>query len=214
MKDEKGTATGLGETLRRTLRAPIPPGRRLYLALGWVVLGLFAVQVVTGILLSVYYEPTPEGAAESVRVVMRDVGYGWLVRGVHHWATPAILLAGILPLARSFLVGAYRREGSGGWHLASLFLLLLFAFAFTGSLLPWDAAAYDAGQRVLGAARSVPVVGAGLASYMSGGPEVAGQSLQRIHATHVLVLPWLSFLVVGAYLWMLLQRREGAGGER
>lgn len=200
-----GRSDGLGSVLWRTLRTPVPPGRRTYLLIGWLVLALFAMQVVTGILLSVYYEPTPEKATESIRLIMRNVSYGWLVRGVHHWSTAAILLFGTLPLLRLFLTGGYRREGRSGWQLAALFLLLLFAFALTGVLLPWDDRAYWTAQRALEHVMGIPWVGHALGSFLSGSEEVAGQSLRRIHATHVLVLPWLSTLIVVAHLWLLVQ---------
>lgn len=197
---------GLASVLWRTLRTPVAPQRRFYLAIGWLILALFAMQVITGILLSAYYEPTPERATESIRLIMRNVGFGWLVRGLHHWCTTAILILGALPLVRIFVTAAYRREGTGGWHLAAFFLLLLFAFAFTGQLLPWDAEAYWTSQRILERVTSIPFLGPSLSSFLSGSEEVAGQSLKRIHATHVLVLPWLSFLIVVAHLWLLVKR--------
>lgn len=205
---------GLGSMLWRTLRTPVPPQRRRYLAIGWLILALFAMQVVTGILLAVYYEPTPERAAESIRLIMRSVDYGWLVRGVHHWSTAAILLFGALPLLRLFVSAGYRREGRSGWQLAALFLLLLLAFALTGTLLPWDDRAQRTAQRVLEQVLAIPWIGHALGSFLSGSEEVAGQSLRRIHATHVLVLPWLSTLIVVTHLWLLVQGPPRAERQR
>lgn len=196
---------GLGSLVWRTLRTPVPPDRHYYMALGWLVLALFAMQVVTGILLSVYYEATPEQATESIRLIMRNVSYGWLIRGVHQWSTAAILLFGTLPLVRIFVTAAYRREGKSGWQLAVAFLLLLFAFAVTGQLLPWDDKAYWTAQITLESIVAIPVIGPATGSFLSGSGVAAGQTLRRMHAIHVLILPWISFLIVVAHLWLLVQ---------
>jgi len=51
--------------------------------LGGMSLFLFVVQVLTGILLLLYYKPTAESAYESVQYIMTEVPFGWLVRSIH-----------------------------------------------------------------------------------------------------------------------------------
>ena len=47
---------------------------------------LFAVinQAVTGILLTIYYVPSPDQAYASVQYITSQVPAGWLIRGPHH----------------------------------------------------------------------------------------------------------------------------------
>ena len=59
-----------------------------------MALFLFMVQVVTGVLLCSYYKPSPDKAFESVRAIMTEVDFGWLIRSVHSWS--ANLLIGVL----------------------------------------------------------------------------------------------------------------------
>ena len=53
---------------------------------GGITLFFFMIQVVTGILLLLYYRPTAEAAFESVQFIMTEVRFGWLVRSVHSWS--------------------------------------------------------------------------------------------------------------------------------
>ena len=48
--------------------------------LGGMTLFFFLVQVVTGILLMLYYRPSADQAFESVEFIMTTVPFGWLVR--------------------------------------------------------------------------------------------------------------------------------------
>jgi hypothetical protein len=109
------------------LRRPVPPEYRGDLFFGWVLLTLFLVQVATGILLSIYYEPSPVAVAQSVELLMRDVDWGWLMRGVHHWASHAMIVLVLVHLLWLFVRGRYRAAGAPGWTIAVL--LLGFALA-------------------------------------------------------------------------------------
>ncbi len=45
-----------------------------------MTLFLFMVQVITGILLLLYYRPSAAEAFESIQFLMTEVEFGWLVR--------------------------------------------------------------------------------------------------------------------------------------
>ena len=68
---------------------------RVPFALGGTVIVLFAVQVVTGLLLAARYVPTAAGAPESVGLITQAVAYGWFVRGVHR-AASTLMIAAVL----------------------------------------------------------------------------------------------------------------------
>src|SRR3972149_7782408 len=61
--------------------------------LGGMTLFLFIVQVMSGILLLLYYQPSESNAFESVRFIMTQLHFGWLIRSVHAWG--ANLLIGL-----------------------------------------------------------------------------------------------------------------------
>jgi ubiquinol-cytochrome c reductase cytochrome b subunit len=189
------------------LRTPIPPERRGVFAFGWLILLLFCVQAVTGILLSIYYEDSPATAAASVRLVMRDVDSGWLVRGIHHWNATFIVALSLMQLFRALVTRSYSGQGSASWYIGCVLLVLTFAEAFSGQLLPWDAQAHATIVHSLDAIERVPLAGPALASLLRGGSEVTGYTLSRIHTAHVLVLPWASTFLIAIHLWLFGRRR-------
>ena len=70
------------------LRKKAVPLHRLsyWYFLGGITLFLFVIQVVTGILLLLYYRSGASEAFESVQYVMTQVQFGWLIRSIHSWS--------------------------------------------------------------------------------------------------------------------------------
>src|SRR6266536_431176 len=76
---------------------------------GGMTLFLFSIQVVTGILLLLYYRPTAESAFESVRFIMAEVRFGWLIRSIHSWSANLMIFTLFVHMASVYLTRAYRR---------------------------------------------------------------------------------------------------------
>lgn len=171
---------------------------------------LFLIQAATGILLTLYYRPTPEGAYESVRHITNHVHYGWLIRGIHHWAANVMILMVILHMLRVYFYAAYKSPRELNWLVGVGLLGITLAFGFTGYLLPWDQLAFWAttvGSQIAGA---VPIVGAPLLVMMRGGETVTGETLTRFFAAHVIILPVATIVLLGLHFLMI--RRQGISG--
>ena len=197
---------GLSSTLWGLLRSPVPPAFAVDLRLLLTLTFLLVVQVASGILLSFYYQATPVSVAESIQQIVRDVEWGWLVRGMHHWTGQAAILVAVLTLARSFLQRAYRGEGSTAWYAGVLVVAVLVVSSYTGELLAWDDQAFWRVSRSLTHVQSIPVAGASLARILRGGDDVSATTLGRLHSAHSLVLPWLVWLLLVLDGWMLARR--------
>jgi quinol-cytochrome oxidoreductase complex cytochrome b subunit len=200
--------SGFLATVDSLLRTPVPPTHRGWLALGWPLLLLFGVQIVTGILLSFYYEPASAEASESTRRIMRDVEWGWLVRGVHHWSAQATLALALLQLLRTLFSRAWHGALAGSWYVGLLLLPLMLLLEYTGELLKWDAPAYGTVVRVLAAVEQIPGIGHGLAWLVRGGEEVSATTLSRVHSAHTQFLPWFVFMLVTFNIVLLARRRR------
>ena len=191
----------LRDILHRALRAPVPSEFRIDLGLGGLVMATFLTQVTTGILLTLYYQSSTVTVADSVQFIMRDVGWGWLVRGLHHWSSSALIVLCALVIVRMLLFGLYRHGNAGAWYIAWSVLGLVGVLAFSGELLAWDNQAYWRVRSALSGIESVPLVGASLAEILRGGKEVSGTTLSRTYSLHTLFVPWL--------VWMLLLSQAG-----
>ncbi len=172
---------------------------------GGMCLYLFIVQVITGILLLLYYKPTAEAAYESVQYIMTDVPFGWLVRSIHSYAGNIFIGLIFVHMFSVFLLKAYRRPRELTWITGVLLLFLAMGFGFSGYLLPWNQLAYIATNVGTNFAVMVPVIGDWLLEFLRGGTEVTGATLTRFFGFHVAVFPGLFTAILGLHL-LFVQR--------
>jgi quinol-cytochrome oxidoreductase complex cytochrome b subunit len=167
---------------------------------GGVTLFLFAIQVLTGILLLLYYRPTPSDAYESVQFIMTRVQFGWLVRSVHSWSANLMILTAFIHMFSVVFLRSYRKPRELTWLSGIALLGLALAFGFSGYLLPWNTISYFATKVGTDMAASVPLVGHHLARFLRGGDDVGGATLTRFFGFHVAVLPGLTTLLLLTHL--------------
>lgn len=181
----------------------IPHVNWLY-TLGSATLFVAILQVVTGILLTLYYVPTPDHAYDSVMYITTQLPAGWLIRGLHHWGASAMVVLTALHLLRVFIYGAYKYPREATWLTGVGLLLVVVGFGFTGYLLPWDQKAYWAttvGTRIAGVA---PVVGPWILKIARGGTDLSAVTLARFFGTHVWVLPGALLTLLAVHLYLVI----------
>ncbi|HVT10949.1 MAG TPA: cytochrome bc complex cytochrome b subunit [Fimbriimonadaceae bacterium] len=169
---------------------------------GGISLMCFIVQVLTGILLLVYFKPGPD-AYDSVRQITYDIHFGWLIRSAHNWSATLFLLSVFIHMFSVFFMKAYQRPRELGWWSGVLLLLLGLGFGFSGYLLPMDELSYFATKVGLAIPDSLPIVGHTTANLLRGGLEVSDITVQRFFALHVVVLPLIYLPLLGFHLWLV-----------
>jgi cytochrome b6 len=167
---------------------------------GGMTLFFFLVQVVTGILLMLYYRPSAEEAFESVEFIMTTVPFGWLVRSLHSWSANLMVYFAVVHLASVFFMKAYRPPREITWITGCLLLFLLLGFGFSGYLLPWNQLAFFATKVGTDIAESVPLIGEWALRFLRGGDRVTGGTLSRFYGWHVAILPALTAVLLGVHL--------------
>jgi cytochrome b6 len=175
--------------------------------LGGLTLFLFGVQVVTGILLLLYYRPGSTEAYESVQFIVTRVPFGWLIRNVHSWSANLLIGAAFAHFFSVFLLKSYRKPREMTWVTGILLLFLMLGFGFSGYLLPWNELSFFATKVGTGIAGSVPLVGHFLIRLLRGGDDVTGATLSRFFGIHVAILPAVATALVALHL--LLVQRQG-----
>ncbi len=173
--------------------------------LGGITLFLFVIQVLTGILLLLYYRPSAGEAFESVQYIMTQVQFGWLVRSVHAWAANLMVFTAFAHMFSVMFLRAYRKPRELTWVSGMLLLFLTLGFGFSGYLLPWNTLAFFATKVGTDIAGQVPLVGRWLMVFLRGGEDVTGATLTRFFGFHVAVLPGLTTLLLALHL-ALIQR--------
>ena len=185
------------------LKKPLPKNIGWFHTLGSMSLFLFFSQVLTGILLLVYYRPTVDEAFASVKFIMTKPFMGWLYRQIHAWGANLMILIVFLHMLRTFITGSFKKPRELTWVIGVFLFVMTLIFGFTGYLLPWNQLAYWAttvGTEIAGA---IPFVGEGMKTLLRGGTSVGSETLSRFFVIHVIVLPWLVFFLVGLHLFLV-----------
>ncbi len=168
--------------------------------LGGMTLFFFLVQVVTGILLMLYYRPSADEAFESIEFIMTTVPFGWLIRSLHSWSANLLVYFAFLHLASVYFTRAYRKPRELTWITGCLAFFVVLGFGFSGYLLPWNQLAFFATKVGTDIAGAVPVIGEWLLRFLRGGDRVAGGTLSRFYGWHVAILPAITVALLGVHL--------------
>jgi quinol-cytochrome oxidoreductase complex cytochrome b subunit len=196
---------GIRELVATLLHVVIPRSAHTYY-LGGITLFLFGSQAVTGILLSLYYQPTPESAYNSILYIMNELNFGWLIRSVHAWGANLMIIFCILHLLRVVIQGAYKAPREITWMAGMGLLFVTLGFGFTGYLLPWDQRAYWATTVGTEIAAAVPLIGVNIRDFMRGGADVSALTLSRFLGVHMLILPAALIGLLLVHLFIIHQQ--------
>ncbi len=189
------------------------------LGLGLLTTACLAVLTVTGILLMVYYKPTPELAYASIKDIHFVVPTGRMMRNLHRWAAHGMVIMVFLHMARVFYTASYQKPREFNWFVGVALLALTLALSFTGYLLPWDQLAYWAttiGVNIASSPRELTDAvgitqyfdpGGAIKQLLLGANTVGAEALIRFHLLHVMVLPLMLFTLIGVHFWRI--RKDG-----
>jgi len=188
--------------------------------LGGTALFLFVLQVLSGVLLMLYYQPTEAGAYQSVQRIMttvpldlptaaggrqtvQPIPLGGLVRSVHAWGANFFIAVVALHFLVKLFTRAYRKPRELTWVSGMLLLFLALAFGFSGYLLPWNELSYYATRAGTEIPGSIPLVGDWAVQFLRGGQYVTGDTITRFYAAHVMLLPLLCSLFLAVHLALI-----------
>ncbi|MBW2689531.1 MAG: cytochrome b N-terminal domain-containing protein, partial [Deltaproteobacteria bacterium] len=177
---------GVRDLYTRELNGYLLPRKvNAWYTLGAVLLALFSLQIITGILLLMFYVPDAEKAFASVQYIMNEVPYGWLFRMIHAIGANVIMIALLLHMLSVLFMGSYKGRREFTWLSGFIILNLTMGLCLTGYLLPWSQLSFWATTVATDAAGAIPVVGEFLVEFLRGGPTVGNQTLGRFFALHV-----------------------------
>lgn len=194
------------ERFARHKEVPIGEHSLFWYFLGGLTLFFFVVQILSGILLLMYYQAGESTSYESMRFIVTKVPFGWLVRSIHCWSAHLMILTLLLHMWSVFFLRAYRKPRELTWLTGIALFGLALGFGFSGYLLPWNELSYFATAVGTDSVKAVPVIGEWLLRVMRGGDEVSIRTLYRFYALHVCVLPIATFALVGLH-FVLIQKQ-------
>ncbi|HLB07385.1 MAG TPA: cytochrome b N-terminal domain-containing protein [Alphaproteobacteria bacterium] len=163
---------------------------------------MLVVQIVTGIVLAMHYQPNVGMAFDSVEHIMRNVNWGWLMRYLHMNGGSMFFAVVYIHLFRGLYYGSYKAPREILWWLGVIILILMMMTAFVGYVLPWGQMSFWAATVITSLFTAIPWIGDEITIWLWGGFSVDSPTLTRFYSLHYL----LPFVIVGAvfvHLWAL-----------
>jgi len=173
---------------------------------GGIALLLFVVQVISGILLLMYYKGTEDLAYESVHFISTKISFGWLIRSVHSWSANLMILAVFIHMFSVYFLKSFRKPRELTWYTGIGLLAFSMAFGFSGYLLPWNELALFATKVGTDIVGEVPLIGKPILVLLRGGEEVTGATLSRFFGFHVAIFPGIFVILLTLHL-LFIQRQ-------
>jgi ubiquinol-cytochrome c reductase cytochrome b subunit len=169
--------------------------------LGFFTAFFFFVELFTGLILMIYYIPSPERAYDSVLYIMSNVPYGNLMRDLHRLGAEAMVIFTLLHMIRTFFTGSYKKDRSFTWLTGVALLGITLFLSFSGYLLPWDQLAYWAVTIGTSMAEAAPLFGNEVNLLLRGAPDIGEGGLLRFYLLHIVLLPLAAILVISVHYY-------------
>jgi quinol-cytochrome oxidoreductase complex cytochrome b subunit len=193
-----------GVQLQELTNEPVPSHlRHWWFCLGGTPAYLFVVQIVTGILLAFYYQPSPQTAYQSIDAITNQVAFGWYIRGMHKWAATLMIAAVILHQMRVYFTGAYRQPREINWLVGMCLLQCTLIVGFTGYSLVFEQLSFWGATVAANICDTVPYVGVFAKRMLLAGETYNDNTLSRFFILHAAVLPGLMILLIGIHVAIL-----------
>jgi len=197
--------TGISETIGPIAKHLVPPKSKWSYVFGSATLFAFILQVVTGVALSLMYQPTSETAYESLKYISNDALLGNILRGIHYFGASAMIILIGIHMIRVYLLAAYKYPREMGWITGLFLFICTLGMGFTGQLLRWDSngvwSAIVAAEQV----GRIPFIGTQLARFLLAGDTIGGATLSRFFAFHVFLIPALLFAIIGLHIFLVIR---------
>lgn len=179
---------------------PVPKNLNYFWNFGSIAGVCLVIQILTGILLAMHYNPSVAGAFNSVEHIMRNVNYGWLLRYMHAVGASMFFIVVYIHMFRGLYYGSYKAPREVLWWLGVLILVLMMATAFMGYVLPWGQMSFWGATVITNLFSAFPLVGDPIVTWLWGGFAVDNPTLNRFFVLHYL----LPFLIVGVVFLHLI----------
>jgi cytochrome b6 len=191
--------------VRRLAKSKLVPEHRfdLWYYTGGITLFLFGLQILTGMLMALYYVPHIQFAYESIIEIVTKLNLGWFFRSLHHWGAQLAIVFLFIHLFGTLLLKSYRKPREMVWVTGFVLLGISIFFGLSGYLLLWDERAFAAVRVATGGAGAFPVVGGFLKAFLRGAADVTGDTLLRFYAFHVAILPIITLALIGLHLLLV-----------
>ena len=229
MTDQAEEGGGVAETvagwvdsrlgLSHPLLRPVPEyALNPFYWLGALAVVAFVIQGVTGMIMMLYYIPSPTQAYSSTQYIFQSVSNGRFLETVHLYTAYAMIILAFMHMMRGYFVSVQKKPREVMWVVGMLMGFITLGFGFTGYLLPWTVVSYSATHVGVGMVNALPQPVSNLLNFLIVGSGGDAGELLRFFDLHVVILPAVLLILLAVKMYMLeahgvAEPTSGAGPE-
>ncbi len=169
--------------------------------LGFLTTLLFVIETITGLILMVYYTPSPDVAYYDMLDILGNVNFGKFLRDMHRLGAELMVIFVVLHMVRVYFTGAYKHPRQFTWLTGVVLLLVTLFLSFSGYLLPWDQLAFWAVTIGTSMAEAAPGIGYQTNLILRGSQDIGAGGLLRFYLLHVLLLPLAAIIFISVHYY-------------
>ncbi len=186
--------------------------RRVATILSVAILTLSVIAVISGILLSFYYEPVAGGAYQALQWIDTEVPNGLLIHTLHDQAGNFLIGTALIQMVVVFLGRQFHTSWLTAWISNILLILNAIALAWTAMILDWSQVGYWRFRIELSTIEALPVIGPTLRDIITGGGAINTTTVEHLYTIHSYIISvgaiLLAVIHLGGVLWQEKQMNK------
>ncbi len=171
--------------------------------LGALAVVAFGIQAVTGMMMMIYYIPTPAQAYSSTLFIFENVSYGRFLETVHLYTAYAMIMLAFMHMMRGYFVSVHKKPHELMWITGMIMGFVTLGFGFTGYLLPWTVVSKSATDVGIGMMAALPQPLSNFIQFLIVGGGTDSGTMLRFFDLHVVVLPAVLVILLAGKMYML-----------
>jgi len=171
--------------------------------LGALTVVAFVIQGVTGVMMMLYYVPSPSQAYASTQYIFENVSYGRFLETVHLYTAYAMIFLALMHFIRGYFVSVQKKPRELMWVVGMVMGIVTLGFGFTGYLLPWSVVSKAATDVGVGMMAALPPQISSFVGFLIAGAGGDATELLHFYNLHVVVLPVILLVLLAAKMYML-----------
>nr|UZT67600.1 cytochrome b [Saphonecrus sp. ZJUH 20220015] len=158
------------------------------------------IQIISGLFLSMNYNPNIKNAFNSINYIMHDVKYGWMMRMIHMNGASLFFICMYTHIGRNIYFNSYFLWKT--WISGLLIFMLTMTTAFLGYVLPWGQMSFWGATVITNLMSAIPFIGNKIVIWLWGGFSINNATLNRFYSLHF-IMPFIVLLIIMMHLFFL-----------
>jgi len=159
-------------------------------------------QIITGIVLAMFYNPNSLLAYSVIMDLNNEIFYGWWIRSIHSNGASFFFLCVYIHMFRNIYYGSFLYPRQALWLTGMTILVLMIITAFLGYILPWGQMSFWGAMVITSLLASIPLIGSDLIYLLWGGFSIHDATLHRFYSLHF-TLPFVLLGLTVVHLFFL-----------